>query len=168
MHHISLWANYMSLFFGYHFKKSVSTTHWRFDAVVSGFISLKLYIPPIKLSVTWLHRHTPSGESEENGVSCPRIQYSATSSVLQLSKPLRGLQVIGRYRLPPPDEGRSDILWEGGKDNCESLVWVYFLLCCLFCMFKLRYLLHDVPPQTFIRPPMMAAFHIVVLLWTGG
>lgn len=75
--------------------------------------------------------------------------------------------MIGRYPPPPPpDEGRSDTLWEGGKDNCESLVWVYFLLCRLYCMLKLRCLLHDVPPQTFIRPPMMAAFHIVVMLLT--
>lgn len=59
------------------------------------------------------------------------------------------------------------------KDDCESLVWVYFLLCRLYVLLtlKLRRLLHDVPPQTFIRPPMTAAFHFtthVVMLWTGG
>lgn len=30
-------------------------------------------------------------------------------------------------------------------------------------VFTVRRRLHDVPPQTFIRPPMMAAFHCVVL-----
>lgn len=64
--------------------------------------------------------------------------------------------MIGRYPLPTQDEGRSDTLWEGVKDNHECLVWVYFLFCRLYCMLKAHCLLHDVPPQTFIRPPMMA------------
>lgn len=36
-------------------------------------------------------------------------------------------RMIGRYPLPSPDEEGSDTLREGGKDNYERLVWVYFL-----------------------------------------
>lgn len=102
--------------------------------------------------------------------SCPHSLFQC----LQLSNPvtpsLGASRMIGRYRLPSPDEGRSVTLREGVKDNCDSLVWVYFLLCCLHLLFTLkpRCLLYDVPPQTFIRPPMTAAFHIVARLLTGG
>lgn len=99
------------------------------------------------------------------GPSCSYIQGLVTTYSLWLSKLL---WIIDRYPLPPPDEARSYTLWEGVKDNCEAFVWVYFLLHSLNCMLKLCCLIHDVPPQAFIRPPMMAAFHFVVMLLTEG
>lgn len=38
----------------------------------------------------------------------------------------------------------------------------------LSLLLKLRCLLHDVPPQTFIRPPKMVTFHTIVVVLTGG
>lgn len=35
-------------------------------------------------------------------------------------------------------------------------------------LLKQRCLLHDVPPQTFIRPPKTVTFHTIVVLLTGG
>lgn len=39
--------------------------------------------------------------------------------------------MMDKYHLPHPGEGRPDILREGVKDNCESVIGVYFLFCHL-------------------------------------
>ena len=51
------------------------------DKILSSSVSVRAVFGPLDVS----------GESLY-GASCPYIQYSVTSSVLQLSKPLRGLQ----------------------------------------------------------------------------
>lgn len=38
----------------------------------------------------------------------------------------------------------------------------------LSLLLKLRCQLHDIPPQTFIRPPKMVTFHTIVVLSTRG
>lgn len=62
---------------------------------------------------------------------------------------------------------RGVTLYDGEKRKPpESRLSWYSELSLLL---KLRCLLHDVPPQTFIRPPKMVTFHtIVVLCWLGG
>lgn len=57
---------------------------------------------------------------------------------------------------------RGVTLYDGEERQLrESRLSLYSQLSLLL---KLRCLLHDVPPQTFIRPPKMVTFHAIVVL----
>lgn len=63
--------------------------------------------------------------------------------------------MIGRF--PPLLHRRGALILYWSNCECPGFLFSFYVTSTL----KLRRLLHDIPPQTFIGPPMMRAFNII-------
>lgn len=84
-----------------------------------------------------------------------------TSSVQQLS---RSTQMIGTFFLLQMRRGVT--VYDRERQLWASCLGLYCLQLSLLS--KIRCLLHDIPPQTFIRPPKMVTFLTIVVVLTRG